>query len=458
MKLEDLSFRYAGQEKAALQHVDLKIEKGEFVLLCGCSGCGKTTLTRVLNGLCPAFYPGVLDGRYTFDQTDMTQLSLKEKSLRIGSVFQDPETQFFTTEGFDEMVLAAEQRALRPDVIWERLDELNRLLGLEGLYGESLFAMSSGEKQKTAIASVCMLSPEVLVLDEPSANLDLRSIQRLGEILAELKERGVTIVLSEHRYHYVKESFDRAVYLVDGEIRRVFTRAEITALEDDELFNRGLRSFEAPTLEAVRAPSAESDILCEVRDLSVASGNRFIFERLNLSIPRSKVTAIFGENGRGKTTLLHIIAGLCNPASGQVVFCSQALSKRQRIRASFLVEQGGSNQLFSHTVEREFLIDSPDQSTEDIHSILAELDLLEKKHAHPLALSGGQKQRLLVGVSALSGKKLLLLDEPTSGLDALNMQRVSALLRRNAQRGQSIVIVTHDVEFIKRTADFVIKL
>lgn len=458
MRLVDLSFRYEGQEKAALQHVSLEIGKGEFVLLCGCSGCGKTTLTRVLNGLCPAFYPGALDGRYIFDQRDMTQLSIKEKSLRIGSVFQDPETQFFTTEGFDEMVLGAEQRALPADVIGERLDELNRLLQLEGLYGKSLFAMSSGEKQKTAVASVCMLSPEVLVLDEPSANLDLQSIQKLGEILAELKERGVTIVLSEHRYHYVKESFDRAIYLVDGEIRRIFTRAEMASLGEAELFDRGLRSFETPTLGAVHEPSAESDVFCEVRDMRVTYGSRSVFEHLNLKIPRSKVTVIFGENGKGKTTLLHIIAGLCNPASGEVVFCSHALSKRRRIRASFLVEQGGSNQLFSNRVEREFLIDSPDQSIESIHSTLAELDLLQKRHAHPLSLSGGQKQRLLVGISALSGKRLLLLDEPTSGLDALNMHRVSAVLRSNAQRGQTIVIVTHDVEFIKRTADFVIQL
>ncbi|MFV0413737.1 MAG: ATP-binding cassette domain-containing protein [Oscillospiraceae bacterium] len=181
-------------------------------------------------------------------------------------------------------------------------------------------------------------------------------------------------------------------------------------------------------------------------------------QNVNLKIPRATVTAILGENGRGKTTLLRILAGLYKPVSGKIFFDGKALSKRGRVRQSFLLEQNGNNQLFSNQVEKEFLIDVPAQSIQKIHSLLAELDLLHKKHAHPLSLSGGQKQRLLVGISALSGKKLLLLDEPTSGLDAMNMHRISALLRHNAEKGQTIVVVTHDIEFINKTADYIIRL
>lgn len=458
MKLEGISFWYEGQKKATLQNINLEIQKGEFVLLCGGSGCGKTTLTRVLNGLCPEFYPGKLEGKYTLGGEDMTSLPIREKSLRVGSVFQDPETQFFTTKGYDEIVLGAEQRAMQPGLILEKLDELNRLLQLESLYEKSLFTMSSGEKQKIAIASVCMLSPEVLVLDEPSANLDPESILKLGEILTEMKGLGTTIILSEHRFHYVKESFDRAIYIVNGEIHTAFTRTEILALGEETLFSMGLRSFEEPMLRFAPKPLTEYGIFCETKNLCFAYRGVSLINDLDLKIPSAKVIAILGENGRGKTTLLRIIAGLHKPMPGEIFFGGKVLSKGGRIRQSFLLEQNGNNQLFSSQVEKEFLIDVPGQNIEKIHKMLAELDLLQKKHAHPLSLSGGQKQRLLVGISVLSGKQLLLLDEPTSGLDAMNMHRISTMLRHNAKKGQTIVVVTHDIEFINKTADFIIQL
>lgn len=458
MRLEDISFYYEGQKKAALQNINLEIKQGEFVLLCGSSGCGKTTLTRVLNGLCPEFYPGRLEGKYTFGHEEMISLPIKEKSLRIGSVFQDPETQFFTTKGYDEIVLGAEQRAIPPSLILEKLEALNRLLQLEDLYDRSLFNMSSGEKQKIAIASVCMLSPEVLVLDEPSANLDSESILKLGEILTALKGLGVTIILSEHRFHYVKESFDRAIYMFDGEIHTAFTSAEILALGEEKLFNMGLRSFAVSKLQITSNSSAKLGTFCEIKNLCFAYRDVPLFNGVDMKIPKAKITAILGANGRGKTTLLRIIAGLHKPAAGKIIFDGKALGKGERIRQSFLLEQNGNNQLFANKVEQEFLIDVPEQDSEKIQGMLAELDLLPKKHAHPLALSGGQKQRLLVGISVLLGKQLLLLDEPTSGLDVLNMQRISRLLKHNAAKGQTIVVVTHDIEFINKTADFIIRL
>lgn len=269
---------------------------------------------------------------------------------------------------------------------------------------------------------------------------------------------GVTIILSEHRFHYVKESFDRAIYMVDGGIHTAFTRAEILALGEETLLRMGLRSFTAPMLQLAPKPPAADNSFCETKNLCFAYKGIPIFNGLNLKIPNAKVTAILGENGRGKTTLLRIIAGLHKPAPGEIFFGGKALAKDGRIRQSFLLEQNGNNQLFSNQVELEFLIDVPGQNREKIHRVLAELDLLPQKHAHPLSLSGGQKQRLLVGISALSGKKLLLLDEPTSGLDALNMHRISTLLRHNAKEGQTIVVVTHDIEFINKTADFIIQL
>ena len=388
MKLENISFWYEGQKKATLKDINLEIKQGELLLLCGGSGCGKTTLTRVLNGLCPEFYPGKLEGSYTFDGKDMRDLSISEKAMRIGSVFQDPETQFFTTKGYDELVFASEQRAIQPDLILKKLDALNQLFHTERLYEKSLFTMSSGEKQKIAIASVCMLSPDVLVLDEPSANLDPDSILKLGEILTELKAMGITIILSEHRFHYVKDIFDRAVYMVNGEINTIFSRAEILAMNNEALLRMGLRPFALPTLQVPLNSSGETDAFCRVENLSFSYKGTAIFDDLSLNIPRAKVTAILGENGRGKTTLLRILAGLYQPKEGKLLFDGEVLSKGKRIKQSFLLEQNGNNQLFSNLVESEFLIDVPHQSMEKIHAVLTELNLLQKKHAHPLSLSG----------------------------------------------------------------------
>lgn len=458
LELKGISFCYEGQKKNSLRNINLEIHKGEFILLCGSSGCGKTTLTRILNGLCPEFYPGKLSGTYTFEGRDITTLPIKEKSAWIGSVFQDPETQFFTTKGYDEMVMGAEQNNMPPRLILEKLEELNQLLQLEDLYEKSLFTMSAGEKQKIAIASVCMLSPEVLVLDEPSANLDPESTLKLGKILDKLKRMGVTIILSEHRFHYVKESFDRAIYMADGEIHTIFTSKEILKLGEDRLFRLGLRSFEVPMLRQVPELRVEEHFFLEIKKLCFAFKGQSILTGLNLKVPQAKVIAVLGENGRGKTTFLRIVSGLYKQAGGKLLFEGKELSKRARVDLSFLLEQNGNNQLFSNQVEKEFLIDVPGQKMENIHKILEKLDLLQKRNAHPLSLSGGQKQRLLVAVSALSGKKLLLLDEPTSGLDAINMHRISNLLRHNAEQGQTVVVVTHDIEFINKTADYILRL
>ncbi len=459
MKLDSVSFCYEGRRKPALERIRLRADPGEFVLLCGPSGCGKTTLTRVLNGLCPEFYPGRLVGGYVLGETDMTALSIKEKSSMVGSVFQDPETQFFATRGYDEIVFGSEQRAVSAGRIRARLEELNRLLRLESLYGKDLFSMSSGEKQKIAVASACMLSPRMLVLDEPSANLDTQSALKLGTILAGLKEAGVSIVLSEHRAHYVKGVFDRALYIEGGRVLEDFAARDALALSGDELADRGLRPFEAPALRPLQDPSAyDGPSFCKTEALGFSYGSARVLEGLDLTIPQGRVTVVLGGNGAGQTKLLRVLSGLLEPSSGAIAFRGRSLSRRARIGQSFLLEQNGSNQIFSNRVEREFLIDVPGQSARDIRRTLEDLGLWEKRDLHPLRLSGGEKQRLLVGVSSLSAKKLLLLDEPTSGLDAANARRVSALLRRNAEQGQTVVIATHDVEFANRTADFAIRL
>ena len=228
IELKNISFAYESSREgeSQLRHVDLKVEKGELVILAGRSGCGKTTLTRVLNGLCPQFYPGELTGSYLLDGQDALKIPIHQLGTMVGSVFQDPRSQFFTTNTTDEIVLGMENIPLERSVMQQRVKAVCSQMNIERLLDRRIFLLSSGEKQLIAIASVCAMEPKVIVMDEPSANLDSGAMVRLGALLYRLKEAGHTILLSEHRFHYVRDSFDRLVFMENGEISSIYSRSE----------------------------------------------------------------------------------------------------------------------------------------------------------------------------------------------------------------------------------------
>ena len=197
IKLKDISFTYENSREgeSQLRHVDLRVEKGELVILAGRSGCGKTTLTRVLNGLCPQFYPGELTGSYLLDGQDALKMPVHQLGTMVGSVFQDPRSQFFTTNTTDEIVLGMENIPMEQSVMQQRVEAVCSQMNLQRLLDRRIFPISSGEKQLIAIASVCTMEPKVIVMDEPSANLDSDAMVRLGALLYRLKEAGHTILL-----------------------------------------------------------------------------------------------------------------------------------------------------------------------------------------------------------------------------------------------------------------------
>ena len=224
------SYENSSEAKGQLRGIDLHVKKGELVILSGRSGCGKTTLTRILNGLCPGFYPGKLEGGYSLDGEDALKMPIHRLGTMVGSVFQDPRSQFFATNTTNEIVLGMENIPLERPFMQERLNTVCKHMNIERLIGRRIFPLSSGEKQLIAIASVCAMEPKVIVLDEPSANLDSEAMVRLGALLYRLKTAGHTIILSEHRFHYVRDSFDRLVFMEDGAISAVYDRKDALSL------------------------------------------------------------------------------------------------------------------------------------------------------------------------------------------------------------------------------------
>lgn len=439
------------------QKIDLHVKKGELVILSGRSGCGKTTLTRILNGLCPGFYPGKLEGGYSLDGEDALKMPIHRLGTMVGSVFQDPRSQFFATNTTDEIVLGMENIPLERPVMQERLNTVCKQMNIERLIDRRIFPLSSGEKQLIAIASVCAMEPKVIVLDEPSANLDSEAMVRLGALLYRLKMAGHTVILSEHRFHYVRDSFDRLVFMEDGAISAVYDRKNALSLTAEQMTAMGLRPFDAPAFRVGGAYRQNQDDALQVSAISCMLDSQQILEEVSFAAQSGKILAIAGPNGAGKSTLCRIITGLYR-AMGSVSLDGEILKRKRLTQKSFFVQQDSDYQLYAPTVLDEFSLGKKETAElkETALSRLREMGLEAFTDRHPASLSGGQKQRLLLALAAASGRSLLVFDEPTSGLDGFNMHLTVDLLKRLAGEGRCILLITHDMKLIAEAADGVL--
>ncbi|MFI3250457.1 MAG: ABC transporter ATP-binding protein [Eubacteriales bacterium] len=460
IQIEDLSFQYQGAKTPSLCDVTLHIQQGEFILLTGESGCGKTTLTRILNGLCPQFYAGTIKGNCLLEKETILSLNLSEIGLRVGSVFQDPRSQFYTRNTTDEIVTSMEYRNFSQDDMEGNLTYICDLLKIHPLLDQDIFKLSSGEKQKIAIASACVTKPKILVLDEPSANLDGVGTKQLTDLLQKLKEQGVTIVVSEHRLQYLQGLFDRMIVMDQGKIKCSYTRAQAEQLSDETLVEMGLRLLNTP--DNMKSSAKHQEEICfDIKELSFLRKKTEILTELSVKIPKGKITVVTGENGSGKTTLCKILCGLLKENNGKILWGHEVFPKKQRIKQCFFVGQDADYQLFCPTVWEEVGLNL--KKTEDLQTanteILDKLHLLEYKDRHPVSLSGGQKQRVLLATSLLRERKILILDEPTSGLDGNHMRIIAKILQDFAQKHQiTILVITHDIEFGNLIADSVLTL
>ena len=459
ISVDNVSFGY-GEAQETLSQVSAAIAPGECVLLCGASGCGKTTVTKLINGLIPAFTPGCrLEGRVEVDGLDPGTTPMYELARKVGSVFQNPKSQFFNLDTDSELAFGLENEGRPPEEIRKRVADTVDALHLQELQARNIFSLSGGQKQLLAFGSVYAMGPEIFVLDEPTANLDQDAIARLHDQIAGLKRQGRTVVIAEHRLYFLTDLIDRVLYLRDGVLERTFTRKQFCALTDREREALGLRTLipVACTLPAVAPAGAKEGL--SVEGLTCAYRKEPpVFQALSFSARPGEVVAITGPNGVGKTTLSRCLCGLIREQAGQIVLNGRPLNRKEQQKAAFCVMQDVNHQLFSDSVWGECRMSAPDVPDSSLKGVLDSLHLLPFRERHPMSLSGGQKQRLAVATALLSEKPILIFDEPTSGLDYARMVEVSGVIRSLAQQGRIVLVVTHDQEFLQRACDRVLRL
>jgi energy-coupling factor transport system ATP-binding protein len=465
IRFRHVNFSYHSPDEESkeliLKDINISIEKGECVLFTGASGCGKSTLLLLINGIIPEFTHGTVDGDILLQNRRADTLSIAERSMLVGSVFQNPKSQFFHLNTSDEICFGAANHRVPIEKIKDRFNDTVALFSIEDLMNRNILQLSGGEKQQIACASVTMSQPSIYLLDEPSSNLDPESIKKLKTILLELKKLGNTILIAEHRLYYALEVCDRVIYMQKGRI--VFDQGKEEFMNQCDQKAHGLRSFYANSIDKLWKGCYEEvegkieDSIC-INEMLVTYPNKVAVDITDLELPKHKVVAIVGGNGAGKSSFVRALVGI--DKTKHFILNGKKAKKNDCIKQSYMVMQDVNCQLYSESVLDE-LVDLTEETDEEIakaKEILTKLHLIDFVESHPLALSGGQKQRLAIACALFLDKKILVFDEPTSGLDYKNMLNVSLILKDLKEKVDCLIVITHDIELIEQCADYILEI
>ena len=503
IKIRDLTFYYGDASRPALQDVNLDIEDGEFVLVTGPSGCGKTSLCRCLNGLIPHFYGGEIAGGLEVQGLDVMRHTTRELATRVGMVFQDPENQLVSMDVQREVAFGLENLAFPRDVMAKRVEEALDTLGISGLRHRQVHELSGGEKQKVVISSVLALHPDVLVLDEPTSELDPKGAEDVLSIVRRLNdELGITVILVEHRLDRVVHLVDRMIVMDEGKIiadgnpRAVLSNGDITSIGAgvppivrivQRLRDNGVNVDNIP-LTVKEGRSMLKDIFMGARGSTLsqaesADNGRPVIEidklwhaypegitalkNVNLRICEGEFVAVMGRNASGKTTLVKHINGLLKPTKGKVIVSgidTRRATIAQLSRKVGFIFQNPNDHIFADTVEEEiaFILKNLGFDSGEIAARIDEMlemfALKEFRKRYPRSLSGGERQRVAMASVLVARPRVLILDEPTRGMDYRLKSELMRFLNGYREKGNTVVLVTHDVETVAEHADRVVLL
>ncbi len=482
IEIENLRFTYPSREIPTLRGITTRVSSGAFLLLTGPTGCGKSTLLRTLNGLIPHASAGVLNGTVRLNGENIATQPLAITCQQVSLLFQNPDDQLFCTRVEDEIAFGLENLGFPPKKIQERITSALRQVGLQGFEGREISSLSGGQKQRVALAAVCAMQPQVLLLDEPTSHLDPKGTRDILNIVKKLNhDLGITVVLATHRTREVAPLCDHVWLMDDGQLHLDLPKTE--AFQDFTPYRRlGVQVPEpvrvsenveskTPTPALKRASETGHDAeLLTIKNLyfRYPKTDNDAVREVSCVVPRGEVLAIMGANGSGKTTLIHLIAGLLRPSSGEVTIDGKSCSglKRHQLAGKVgIVFQNPDLLLQAETVRDEVAFGPKNlkfatQILEDrVNKTLRQFDLGNFAAEAPYALSRGQRQRVAVAATFSLHPDLFLLDEPTTGQDAQHLhQLMDELCDEIQQKNKTLIFATHDTELTLKYATRVLLL
>ncbi len=493
-KIENLTYFYPESYSPAISNINLSINEGEFLLIVGPSGGGKTTLARLIAGLVPDFYGGRLKGQFFFKGTSKLKLKKKQVQKEIGMVFQNPERQLIMDKVKSEIAFGLENLETEPDEIKRRIAEVSAFLGLSNLLDARCEHLSGGEKQKLVLASILAMGPKVIVLDEPTSQLDPIAAEEVFHALRRLRDDlGYTIILIEQRLDRCFQLADRVLLLEEGRVIKCddltnFSRWAVR--EKSNFVPLACKLFSSHELERVPVTIADARKLLgnydkpakeikrkislpeEEKNIVEIKGVSFLYENgpqvlknINLGIQQNDFLCILGENGAGKSTLLKIMCGLLKPSRGKTTVLGKSiasLSNVDRIKLLGYLSQNPSDYLFNDSVEKELEYTLNNLGKIDNGVIEETLNLLEinqHRYKNPRDLSTGEKERIALASVMVAKPSILLLDEPTRGLNYQLKERLGKILHSFIkQNNGTVIMITQDVDFAAEFAKKIVLL
>lgn len=448
LKLNNIYIKF--DSEYILEDISLNFKPGEVTVITGSSGSGKSSIIKLLNGIIPNIVNAEVKGSILYNGEEITNMDIAERSKYISTVFQNPKTQFYCVNSTDEMAFALENKAVKKDEILERIDEYTDILDTKELLDKDIFKLSGGQKQMVSITSVACLNQDIYIFDEPSSSLDLESIEKLGNSIEKLKSMGkIIIIIAEHRLYYLKDLMDKLL---------IIQNKKIVDLEKNEINTRNMKKYNLRVIDKIEKEElvdekfrekaifsiTEEKGLIECKDYNYSYGkNNFIFN-MNLSFS-GDINFIIGDNGIGKTTFIRSICGLNKGFRGKTYYRGELIKKPSEYIS--LVMQDVNYQIFTESVWDEISIVSDDDFKKE--NILKDFGLYTMRDSHPQSLSGGEKQRLAIALCKASNKPIVILDEPTSGLCKESMINTIKFIHEMVDEDKTIIIITHDYEFIK---------